>query len=123
MSRILANYRNLLRATGEAFKNDIPTLSAARYQVREGFKNEKNATLTEDELNERLAYTNDISVVLRQNIVQGAKDEDTSKERYILNIRKDTELGNNDSIKKGKNTLGGDESGAGGCCGGSGKDN
>ncbi|KAA8897251.1 hypothetical protein TRICI_006766 [Trichomonascus ciferrii] len=81
-SRVLASYRNLLRASRVAFNKDLPTLAAARMQIQQGFKNEKDATLTEAELNERLTYANDISTILRRNIVQGARDDEAQHDRY-----------------------------------------
>lgn len=65
-----------------AFSNDVPTLAAARMQIQQGFKNEKDATLSEAEVNERLTYANDISTILRRNIVQGARDDEANHDRY-----------------------------------------
>lgn len=98
------------------FKGDTVTLNSARQKIRDGFAEEREATLTSDELKEKVAYVNQIATFLKQNIVQGAKSPES--EQYRLNITKDTELGDNDDVYK-KPTLGGGSSGQPAvCCGG-----
>ncbi|ANZ75705.1 BA75_02983T0 [Komagataella pastoris] len=114
-SRALKAYRNALRATSVAFKNDLPTLNAARNEIRTHMKSLEDPKGTNRSIDERLKLLEEVTVFLRRNIVQGRKvDED----KYRLNIHKDTELGDNDDIKKKKDSP--SSGGFTGCCGGSG---
>lgn len=117
MSSAISAYRAVWRATGIVFKGDLVTLNSARQKIRDGFAEEREATLSADELKEKVTHVNQIATFLRQNIVQGAKTSEG--DQYRLNITKDTELGDNDDVYK-KPTLGG---GSGSqpvvCCGGS----
>lgn len=110
--RALNAYRNGLRATRVAFGRDLPMLSAARAKMREGMLNPPNPELSPEQ---QIQHLNDVSTFLKRNIVQGQK---VNQGRYHLNIHKDTELGDNESIKTTKKTL---AARGGGCCGG-GKD-
>ncbi|BAO42579.1 protein FMP36 [Kluyveromyces marxianus] len=109
MSRALAAYRNGLRAARVAFGGDTRMLVAARQKMREGMINPPNPELSPDE---QIKHMNDVAQFLRQNIVQGKKAEG---DKYHLNIHKDTELGDNETIKTAKKTL---VAQGGGCCGG-----
>ncbi|GME76243.1 unnamed protein product [Ambrosiozyma monospora] len=134
----LASYRNALRATRIAFTTDTTTLNAARLRIKTEMKliqSKENPDMT---IQERIQLLDQVSVFLRKNIVQGIKenkeqesaaDAETEKKEekptYFLNIHKDTELGDNDSIKKSKgkkNSLTGKVDSAfpagSGCCGG-----
>ncbi|GME75969.1 unnamed protein product [[Candida] boidinii] len=80
-------------------------------------------------VDERINLLIQVSKFLKSNIVQGEKHGKTpeGKDKYLLNIHKDTELGDNDKIggkNRRKPTLGNPNpssgSGSGGCCGGSG---
>lgn len=106
----LAAYRHGLRATRVAFNGDTRVLLAARTKMREGMVNPPNPELTTEQ---QIQHLEDVSVFLRRNLVQGRKQGD--EEKYHLNIHKETELGDNDSIKEAKRTL---ASKGGGCCGG-----
>lgn len=44
----------------------------------------------------------DIAMFLRHNVVQGKRVVANDTEQYHLNIHKDTELGDNDTVKTGK---------------------
>lgn len=108
-TKALAAYRNGLRATRIAFRQDIPMLLAARSKMREGMANPPSQELSVDE---QIQHLNDVALFLKRNIVQGKKDD---QGKYHLNIHEDTELGDNESIKTTKKTL---AAGNGGCCGG-----
>lgn len=84
-------------------------LVAARQEMRQGMINPPNPALSADE---QIKLLEDIAVFLRQNVVQGQKTED---DKYHLNIHRDTELGDNETIKVAKKTLAAQ---GGGCCGG-----
>lgn len=85
-------------------------LLAARAQMRQGIINPPNPDLSIDD---QIKHLEEVSRFLRQNLVQGKKVD--SGEKYHLNIHKETELGDNESLKKTKKTL---ASQGGGCCGG-----
>ncbi|GMM29592.1 Mzm1 protein [Martiniozyma asiatica (nom. inval.)] len=118
--RVLAGYRSILRATRTAFNADIATLIAARDQIKREMKSSVSKSQPMLNIEERTELLFQISSFLKQNIVQGVKNgKDEGKDKYLLNIHKDTELGDNDDIKK-KNELAidGSSMNVGGCCGG-----
>ncbi|ROT41588.1 hypothetical protein SODALDRAFT_377247 [Sodiomyces alkalinus F11] len=102
----LAAYRNLMRAARVAFQGDERILSAARQQIRQGFREKAPLSPTDPELQPAIQQANEVATFLRQNVVQGEHRGDGT---YRLRIHQDTERGDNDSIKKaGKGTtLGG----------------
>ncbi|CAR22195.1 Mitochondrial zinc maintenance protein 1, mitochondrial [Lachancea thermotolerans] len=108
-SMALAAYRNGLRATKVAFGQDLRMLQAARSKMREGMANPPNPELAPEQ---QIQHLNEVSQFLRRNIVQGKRGEG---DKYTLNIHKETELGDNETIKTTKKTL---VSRGGGCCGG-----
>ncbi|ABN64330.1 predicted protein [Scheffersomyces stipitis CBS 6054] len=90
-------YRNALRATRIAFRQDVPVLSSARLQIKDGFT--KNRELKDEaEISEAISKLNEVSKFLVQNIVQGEKQEDG---KYFLNFHEKTELGDNETIRQG----------------------
>ncbi|SCU94165.1 LAME_0F06392g1_1 [Lachancea meyersii CBS 8951] len=105
----LAAYRNGLRATRVAFSQDTRVLLAARSQMRNGMINPSNPELSPQE---QINHLNEVAQFLRRNIVQGKRLEG---DKYALNIHDETELGDNESVKKAKATL---VAKGGGCCGG-----
>lgn len=116
--RALAAYRSALRATRVAFTKDAKTLVAARTKIKQEMKSPKSTTNPDYTPLQRIELLEQIGSFLRRNIVQGVKTG-TSDSRYALNIHKDTELGDNEEIKK--NTSRFNNSGppsGGGCCGG-----
>ncbi|KAL2757859.1 hypothetical protein ACRALDRAFT_2099954 [Sodiomyces alcalophilus JCM 7366] len=102
----LAAYRNVMRAARVAFQGDDRVLLAARQQIRNGFREKAQLAPTDPAIQPAIQQANEVATVLRQNVVQGKRLAD---ETYRLRIHKDTERGDNDSIKKaGKGTtLGG----------------
>lgn len=100
--RALGAYRQALRATRVAFKTDLPVLTAARTQIKQGFLDNKNIT-DQDEQQEAVDKMNEVSKFLIKNIVQGEKKDDG---KYFLNFHERTELGDNESIKQSKAEMG-----------------
>ncbi|ORZ05587.1 hypothetical protein BCR42DRAFT_427930 [Absidia repens] len=92
-------YRQLLKTQRQVFGNDLRAIQAAQKETHARFMQFKDETNT-DILDEKLALANQVATLLKQNVVQG---ESKDGERFKLNITKDTELGDNDSIKNSKN--------------------
>jgi len=92
----LAAYRHLLRSARIAFQGDIPLLHAAQQQARTGF--EQNASLSPEDpaVAAAIEHAEGVAQILRQNIVQGKQIGD---DKYKLRIHKDTERGDNDTVK------------------------
>lgn len=116
-ARALNAYRAALRSARIAFTNDITTLNAARSKIKEEMKSEVSTTNPKLDINGRIELLEQVSVFLKRNIVQGVKKE-ADDSRYVLNIHKDTELGDNDDIKKKKKPTLDAGPASGGCCGG-----
>lgn len=116
--RALSAYRSALRATKIAFTNDIPRLTAARAKIREEMGLEKSSTNPDLTPVQRIELLEQISEFLKHNIVQGVKNGG-NESRYTLNIHEETELGDNEEIKKNKSRFGSGSSSmtGGGCCG------
>ncbi|CAI4057842.1 hypothetical protein SUVZ_02G5970 [Saccharomyces uvarum] len=95
--KALDAYRHGLRATRIAFQNDTKVLLAARAKMRSGMVSPPNPKLTTEE---QVQHLEDVAVFLRRNLVQGQKvnDSDMKESRYHLNIHKDTELGDNETV-------------------------
>ena len=96
-TKALNAYRHGLRATRIAFRNDAEVLLAARAKMRSGMLCHPDPKLTTED---QIQHLEDVAVFLRRNLVQGKKvDGSSTKEpRYHLNIHKDTELGDNETI-------------------------
>lgn len=104
-TQALRAYRHALRATTIAFHGDTRMLLAARQQMKQGMihppENQKDLSPEG-----KVQLMEDIALFLRRNVVQGKKvdvDPITQATQYHLNIHKDTELGDNDSIKQKTN--------------------
>lgn len=108
--RALNAYRHGLRASKVAFNGDSRMLLAARQKMRDGMVNPPNPELPVDK---QIQHLEEVANFLRQNLVQGKKTG--SEQRYALNIHRDTELGDNETINETKKTLAAQ---GGGCCGG-----
>ncbi|ODQ45523.1 hypothetical protein PICMEDRAFT_16828 [Pichia membranifaciens NRRL Y-2026] len=117
--RALAAYRSALRATRVAFTTDTSTLAAARTNIKQEMRAEKSSTNPDYTPAQRIELLEQVGAFLRRNIVQGVKRDD-SEGRYALNIHQDTELGDNNEIKKNKSRFkaSGAPPSGGGCCGG-----
>ncbi|KAK3185576.1 Mitochondrial zinc maintenance protein 1, mitochondrial [Lecanicillium sp. MT-2017a] len=105
-------YRNLWRAARIAFQGDVATLQAAQGQIRHEFRSRQSLDPSDAKVNESIQHANEVAQFLRQNVVQGQRssgEEDT----YQLRIHKDTERGDNESIKMAS---AGSAGAGGGCC-------
>ncbi|KAI0599557.1 hypothetical protein F4775DRAFT_591343 [Biscogniauxia sp. FL1348] len=91
----LPAYRNLLRAARTAFQGDDRVLTAARASIREGFRAKASLEPSSPELPDAIKHAEEVASILRQNVVQGKKEG----EAYKLRIHKDTERGDNDTVK------------------------
>ncbi|KAK7737348.1 Mitochondrial zinc maintenance protein 1, mitochondrial [Cytospora paraplurivora] len=106
----LQAYRHLLRASRIAFAGDERVLSAARDQIRTGFRQNASLSPSDPAVAPALKHAEDVAEFLKANVVQGRKE---GEDRYKLRIHEYTERGDNDTVKLagGKTvTIGG------GCC-------
>ncbi|RSH88152.1 uncharacterized protein EHS24_000679 [Apiotrichum porosum] len=112
-------YRNVLRSARATFHNDPPRHAAMVVAVRETFASPTLTrpgaelpppTLNEatgepivvdlsspEELQKRINEWNEVATFLRRNVVQGRQDDQGV---YKLRVTKDTDLGDNDTIKE-----------------------
>ena len=72
---VLSAYRYLLRSMTIAFQGDITTLSAAKKEARSRFEIGKKLAAESSEAFEGITEARNVGKFLRQNIVQGVKDE------------------------------------------------
>ncbi|KIY02670.1 uncharacterized protein Z520_01135 [Fonsecaea multimorphosa CBS 102226] len=93
----LAAYRHLLRATRRAFQDDYHLLHAARMQARTGFEMLRTVDADSEEAIKGIAHAEGVASVLRHNVVQGKLVDGSDVIR--LNIHKDIERGDNDTVK------------------------
>jgi complex III assembly factor LYRM7 len=108
----LAVYRNLMRSARIAFQGDAPVLAAAHGQIRTAFQQGAALDPADPGVAKNLAHAEEVAKFLRENVVQGKRDAE--QDTWRLRIHKDTERGDNDSIKMaGAGTVSGS-----GCCGG-----
>ena len=92
-------YKNLRRAAQQTFKNDPRVLNAALGKIRLEFQlNRGNAAKQE-----MIELANQTATMLRRNVVQAIEKPD-KKGVYVVNVTKDTELLDNESIRKNKPT-------------------
>jgi complex III assembly factor LYRM7 len=111
----LVAYRNLMRAARIAFQGDAPVLAAAHGQIRDQFRQRAALDPTDSSVADGIKHAQEVAKFLRENVVQGARADENGT--YKLRIHKDTERGDNDTIKMaGMGTTSG-----GGCCGGGSK--
>ncbi|KAG5358513.1 Mitochondrial zinc maintenance protein 1 [Yarrowia sp. B02] len=98
MSQGLSAYRNVLRAANLAFKNDHFVLGQAKANIRKGFEDGRKLDPKDEDVKVRLEHINGVAYVLRTQVVQGQK-HNPDEEKYQLNLHKDSEMGDNESIK------------------------
>ena len=97
--RAVGLYKRLLRTSRKTFDGDAVAIAAARDETRRRFKEAAKET-DATKIDEGLKMGDEIVSVLRQNVVQGKWRQE--REAYELRMTKDTELGNNDSIKEAR---------------------
>ncbi|KAI0637393.1 RF-1 domain-containing protein [Trametes polyzona] len=98
-------YRSALRASASTFQGDTVVRNAFRLKIR----NEVlpyNPQMDTKQFEEKVTLVREIADVLRKNVVQARKVGEPrgpdDKEVWELNIREETELGSNDTIKTAK---------------------
>ncbi|OJT07256.1 Mitochondrial zinc maintenance protein 1, mitochondrial [Trametes pubescens] len=98
-------YRSALRASASTFQGDTVVRNAFRSKIR-GEVLPYNPQIDAKQFEEKVTLVREIADVLRKNVVQARKIEEArtaeEKDLWELNIREDTELGSNDSIKTAK---------------------
>ncbi|KAJ2925218.1 hypothetical protein H1R20_g11870, partial [Candolleomyces eurysporus] len=93
-------YRDVWRASSVTFRGDDAVLQAFRQKMRLDAVNAAQEAKVPESYEQYTKLFREIGVVLRKNIVQGVKvGESDGKDLYRVNIRKETELGDNDTIK------------------------
>ncbi|KAJ5101383.1 Mitochondrial zinc maintenance protein 1 [Penicillium alfredii] len=91
-------YRQLLRATRVAFRDDYRVMLAARQEARRNFDSNKRVGIdTGLQINHAIEVAN----ILRHNLVQGTRETGNDASRWELRIHDEIERGDNDSIKVG----------------------
>ncbi|KAF9533469.1 RF-1 domain-containing protein [Crepidotus variabilis] len=92
-------YRDALRAASVTFSGDAPVLQAFRMKVRTDIS-QQDASSPELFV-KQTQFIREVADVLRKNIVQGERLGESSPENPVYRIRmtKNTELGDNDTIK------------------------
>ncbi|KAE8155029.1 mitochondrial zinc maintenance protein 1, mitochondrial [Aspergillus avenaceus] len=89
-------YRQLLRATRIAFREDARVLLAARQEARQNFDNHPRVGIdTPMQINHAIEVAN----ILKHNIVQGVREDGNEAAKWELRIHDDIERGDNDTIK------------------------
>ncbi|KAI9202150.1 uncharacterized protein BJ171DRAFT_515031 [Polychytrium aggregatum] len=118
-SRVLASYKELLRAQQVTFAGDLPQLRASRVHTRnEYIKNKDVADAAQ--LEQMIKVAQQAATIIRKNIVQGVKSSES--EKFQIRIHEDTEINSNDTIFKHKREKMAKEGAAApGCCGSQGQ--
>ncbi|KAK3362574.1 hypothetical protein B0T25DRAFT_561644 [Lasiosphaeria hispida] len=98
----LQAYRHLLRAARIAFEGDVRVLDAARQSIRQGFRDKATLPASDPSIPPAIQHAEEVASFLRANLVQGKKEEG---DMYKLRIHKDTERGDNDTIKLGNQDI------------------
>lgn len=112
VAKAIRSYRGLVRAARLAFQGDAEALVASQHRIRTEFA---APVADRAELLKRVQMAKDVAHILQCNVVQGVQNE---KGNYRLDIRKSTELGDNDSRFQANIVDSGSSSSSSGCCGG-----
>ncbi|QKX60191.1 uncharacterized protein TRUGW13939_07334 [Talaromyces rugulosus] len=94
----LSAYRQVLRATRLAFRDDFNVLIAARTEARKQFDQHKRTGI---DTPMQIQHALEAASILRHNIVQGARDAEDQNGKWELRIHDEIERGDNDSVKIG----------------------
>ncbi|PCG94910.1 Complex 1 LYR protein [Penicillium occitanis (nom. inval.)] len=94
----ISAYRELLRATRIAFRDDHRILHAARTEARKQFNAHKRTAV---DTPMQIQHALETASILRHNIVQGARDAEKEDGKWELRIHDEIERGDNDSVKIG----------------------
>lgn len=111
-SKVLSTYRGLIRAANLAFEHDLLAKKSAYDRIRSEYRD--CGELDQAEKRKRIQFAKDCAHILRTNVVQGVRKEESSdRPVYQLRIHEESELGDNDDRF---NPF--DEGAGTGCCGG-----
>ncbi|KAJ5151686.1 Mitochondrial zinc maintenance protein 1 [Penicillium capsulatum] len=94
----LSAYRQLLRATRLAFRDDFRVLLAARQEARKNFDENRRVGV---DTGMKINHAVEVANLLRHNLVQGAREQDNESAKWELRIHDEIERGDNDTIKVG----------------------
>lgn len=75
-------YRHLLRATRIAFAGDERVLSAARDQIRSGFRDKASLAASDPAVAPALKHAQEVTEFLKSNLVQGRREADDRYSTY-----------------------------------------
>ncbi|PWY75498.1 mitochondrial zinc maintenance protein 1, mitochondrial [Aspergillus heteromorphus CBS 117.55] len=89
-------YRQLLRATRIAFRNDIRVMLGARQEARRNFDNHPRVGI---DTPMQIKHAVEVADILKHNIVQGVREKGDEDAKWELRIHDDIERGDNDSIR------------------------
>ncbi|KIM49452.1 hypothetical protein M413DRAFT_59344 [Hebeloma cylindrosporum] len=93
-------YRDVLRAASKTFSGDPPVLQAFRSKMRSDIS--QSPTTDPETYQKQAQFIREVADVLRKNIVQGTRipsENNAGDEVYRIRMTKDTELGDNETIK------------------------
>ena len=76
-TEVIQTYRYLLRSMQIAFQGDTTTLRAAKKEARNRFDEKRNLNVDSPEALEAITEARNVGKFLRENLVQGIKDEST----------------------------------------------
>lgn len=103
-SQVLKVFKNLLNSTSKTFKGDLKLLKEAKIEIRKRF-NENKKEENPDKIKELVAIATQAEIIIRQNLVQAIEKKDKPGHfgnLFVyseLNITKDTEINENETIK------------------------
>jgi hypothetical protein len=98
----LSAYRQILRATRVAFRDDARVMVAARQEARRNFDQNRRVGIDNGmQINHAIEVAN----ILRHNLVQGAREDGDESAKWQLRIHDEIERGDNDSIKVGNQNV------------------
>lgn len=92
----LSAYRQVLRATRVAFRDDVRVMIAARQEARRNFDQNRRVGI---DTGMQINHAVEVANLLRHNLVQGAREDGNEAAKWELRIHDEIERGDNDSIK------------------------
>ncbi|XP_055065180.1 complex III assembly factor LYRM7 [Misgurnus anguillicaudatus] len=88
--KVLRVFKDLHKTRKDVFKDDSRALTAARLQINEGFKRNKNETADEN-IKEMLKMARAVETILRENVIQA---EHVEENKVLLRPRESLLLEN-----------------------------
>ena len=99
-------YREFLRTINLVFKNDIPTINAAKVKIRETFEHNR-MVLSKESIDQQIIFGQEVVQFLLKNIAQGTRtDLSSSVPAYLVKIEPRHEMADNESSSSSSSTLG-----------------